>query len=178
MGRKAKSKKVASALVDAIASSDGQSPAKLAVAQLGYRPVDLAGKIASPEQARAIKAHLVRRLVAESVPAAIRLLENEVALGLRRQSDRDPTGALKLAESAGTGALDAAKHLTNLGGLQAIAEEKDAADLTDQELRQALEQLQHENAKRNALDVAGEVSAPSDAPVDSQATVNAEDLFS
>lgn len=177
MGRK-KSNKVAPALVDAIASNSGQSPAKMAIAQLGYRPVQLAEKIATPEQARAIKAHLVRRLVAESVPAAITLLEQEVRLGLRRQAEQGKDGKPKDPESAGTGALDAAKHLTNLGGLQAIAEEKDVAELSDLELKQLVEQASAEAARRGSIEAEGTVSAPDDAPVQGQEPDNTDILFS
>lgn len=178
MAGKRKSNKIAPKLLDAVASNPGASGAKNAIAALGYQPVKLAEKIATPEQARAIKAHLVRRLVAESVPAAIRLLENEVALGLQRQSSSDRKGASKDPESAGTGALDAAKHLTNLAGLQAIAEEKDVAEMSDTELRQLLEQVSGEASKRQAIDAAGTVSAPSDAPTEGQATESIDSLFS
>jgi hypothetical protein len=172
-------------IIDAIASSSGGSATKTAVAVLGYPMPKLTPTLATPEVARQIKAGLVRRLIAESVPAAITLLEQEVKLGLHRQGDKDRKNVDKEPESAGTGALDAAKTLANLAGMQAAGEslaiEKDPGEMSGAELEEALRKakdVELELARRSAIIVEGSVSAPSDAPVDSQATDSKDNLFS
>jgi hypothetical protein len=170
MGRK-KSNKVTGTkakIVNAITQSVTQNTLRNTQKLLGYRHPQTTEIIASPDVVRSVKAGLVRRLVAEAAPRSLGLLMRVVEKG---------HDALDAGDNASQIHLDAAKHLTNLTGLQAIAEEKDVAEMSDNELKQLLEQVSSEATRRNAVEVEGTVSAPSDAPVDSQAT-EVDSLFS
>jgi hypothetical protein len=172
MARKGKSNKVTRTgdkIVNAITQSVTQKPLRNTHALLGYRHPQTTEIIATPAVARAVKAGLVRRLVAEAAPQSLGLLMRMVDRG---------HAAMDLGESATPLQVDAAKHLTNLAGLQAIAEEKDVAEMSDNELKQLLEQVSAEATKRQAVDVDGTVSAPSDAPAEGQAVDTVDSLFS
>ena len=156
-------------VAQALTVSENLSAQEKAKFALGYRAGETGALIATPEVARAVKAGLVRRLVAEAAPRSMGLLMRVVEAGHKTMDAGDSATALQ---------IDAAKSLLGLSGLQAIAEEKDYGDMTDLEFRQVLERIQGELAKRSAVDAAGTVSAPNDAPGDSQAADNVESLFS
>ena len=130
----------------------------------------------SPEVARAVKAGLVRRLVGEAAPLALGLLHRTVQLGWK---------GLDKGEHPTTGQIDSAKTLLGMAGLQAASEDlridKDPGEMSGAELEDALrkaEDARAELARRGATDTEGRVSAPSDAPEDSQAIDKATFLFS
>jgi hypothetical protein len=168
---RAKSKKVTEhrqKLANALAVSESPSADKAAQLALGYRAGSVTDAIATPEVARAVRAGLVRRLVAEAAPLSMGLLIKIVKQGhVAADKGESPTNTQ----------ADAAKSLIQFAGLQAIAEEKDVAEMSDNELKQLLEQVSSEATRRNAVEVEGTVSAPSDAPVEGQAT-EVDSLFS
>lgn len=167
-----KSKKVTERqqkLARALTVSENLSHGEKAEALLGYRSGEIAAITASPAVARAVKAGLVRRLVAEAAPLSIGLLIKVVKQG-HAAADR--------GEAPTNTHTDAAKALIGFAGIQAVAEEKDIGELTDLELKQMLEQFKAEDAKRSAIDAPGTVSAPDSAPVEGQAVENVDSLFS
>lgn len=163
-------------LAVALSQSENVSSRETAGRLLGYQPRDLNPTVATPEVARAIKAGLVRRLIADAVPASMTLLQRAVRAG---------NEAYEKGEQATTAQLDAAKALMGFGGMQAAGEslsiEKDPGEMSGAELEEALRKakdLEAEAARRGAIVVEGRVSAPDDAPVNSQAIDEKGSLFS
>lgn len=141
-----------------------------------YHTGELSHLAVSPEVARAVKAGLVRRLVGEAAPLALGMLHRTVQLGWR---------ALDKGEHPTAGQIDSAKTLLGMAGLQAASEEmrldKDPGEMSGAELEEALrkaEDARAELARRGAIEAEGRVSAPSDAPGDSQDADKAKFLFS
>jgi hypothetical protein len=178
MGRK-KSNKITERqekLVGAITQTDTQIELRNANAVLGYREPNMNAIVSTPEVARAVKAGLVRRLIAEAAPLSMGLLIKVVKQG-HAAADKN--------EAPTNTQTDAAKSLMQFAGMQAAGEslaiEKDPGEMSGAELEEAIRKskdLEQELARRNAVTVDGVVSAPSDAPIERQAIENKDNLFS
>lgn len=179
MGEAAESNKITETqekLAQGLALGESPSADTNALVVSGYRSGNLNEVIASPQVARAVKAGLVRRLIAEAAPLSMGLLIKVVKQGHKIADAGDsPTNTQ----------TDAAKALMQMAGMQAAGEslsiEKDPGEMSGAELEEALRKakdFEAEAARRGAIEVVGTVSAPSDAPVDSQAIDAKDSLFS
>lgn len=173
---RAKSKKVTERqrkLATALTVSENLSPQEKAEAALGYRGGEIAAITATPEVARAVKAGLVRRLVAEAAPLSMGLLIKVVKQGHATADRGEPPTNTQ---------TDAAKSLMQIAGLQAASEDlridKTPGEMTGNELEEALRRLEDEHRRRTAIDVESSDSAPDNAPIEGPPIDKVEDLFS
>jgi hypothetical protein len=163
-------------LVGAITQTDTQIELRNANTVLGYREPNMNAIVATPEVARAVKAGLVRRLIAEAAPLSMGLLIKVVKQG-HAAADKN--------EAPTNTQTDAAKSLMQFAGMQAAGEslaiEKDPGEMSGAELEEAarrLRDVEAEIGRRGAIVVDGTVSAPDDAPIEGQEPDNKDSLFS
>jgi hypothetical protein len=163
-------------LAQGLVLAEGASADENASVVAGYRSSNLNAAIATPEVARAVKAGLVRRLIAEAAPLSMGLLIKVVKQG-HAAADKN--------EAPTNTQTDAAKALMQMAGMQAAGEslsiEKDPGEMSGAELEEALrkaDDMRAELARRNATEVEGRVSAPDSAPVQGQPIEDKDSLFS